>query len=119
MIHVACAFAFFHNWSHDRAYAHTAAQTQDIVGWEWGGGLYFNYLFTAAWIADVVRQWLRLDNSVRSSRMLGIAVHCFLAFMVVNATVVFGPPFWKWIGAGTVVAAGLLCWFRLRGERPV
>ena len=117
LIHVACAFAFFHNWSHDRAYAHTAAQTQDIVGWEWGGGLYFNYLFTAAWIADVVRQWLRIDGSVRSSRVRELALPLFLAFMVVNATVVFGPPLWKWIGVGVGLSAGLLYWFRRRGEQ--
>jgi hypothetical protein len=116
VIHVGCAFAFFYDWSHDRAYAHTAAQTQEIVGWDWGGGLYFNYLFTIAWIADVVRQWSDIDNGGRSSRRLDLAVQSFMAFMVLNATVVFGPPFWMWIGVGIGLAAGLLYWFRTRGD---
>ncbi len=115
-IHVGCAFTFFHDWSHDRAYAHTAAQTQEIVGWDWGGGLYFNYLFTIVWIADVIRQWIIFDNSIRSSRRLDLAVQSFMAFMIVNATVVFGPSFWQWIGVAFGLSMGLLLWFRTRGK---
>jgi hypothetical protein len=118
LIHVMCAFAFFHDWSHDRAYAHTAAQTQELVGWNWGGGLYFNYLFTIAWIADVVWWWLRSENVAANSRRLELAVQLFMAFMVLNATVVFGPPFWQWIGVGFGLAMWLLLWIRRRGKPP-
>lgn len=101
VVHVLCAFAFVHNWSHAEAYAHTAEQTQAVIGWDWGGGLYFNYLFTIVWIADVVRMWRNGDKSQNTPWR--IAAELFMAFMVVNATVVFGPPVWRWIGAGFFV----------------
>ncbi|MGE5193901.1 MAG: hypothetical protein ACM3U2_15515, partial [Deltaproteobacteria bacterium] len=40
-IHAACAFQIQHHWSHAEAYAHTTRQTEEFVGLEWGGGLYF------------------------------------------------------------------------------
>src|SRR5258708_31308395 len=43
--HVACAFAVYHHWSHDDAYARTARETAEMIGVDWGGGIYFNYLF--------------------------------------------------------------------------
>src|SRR5437899_2188707 len=46
LAHVATAFHFAHDWSHARAYAHTADRTWELTGWRWGGGLYVNYLFT-------------------------------------------------------------------------
>jgi hypothetical protein len=112
--HVVCAFAFFHEWSHRQAYAHTAAQTHDVVGWDWGGGLYFNYLFTVVWIADVTAWWCCDEPSGASTRPVQTAVHVFLAFMLFNATVVFGPWFWKWIGAAVGLFLMLLRWHRRR-----
>ena len=82
VIHVVCAFAFFHDWSHHRAYEQTAAQTNEVVGWNWGGGLYFNYFFTALWIADVVSVWFRPRRRTRSQPILSITVQLFLAFLV-------------------------------------
>ena len=31
----------------------SARQTAEVFGLDWGGGLYVNYAFTAAWVADV------------------------------------------------------------------
>jgi hypothetical protein len=118
LVHVVCACAFFHDWSHDRAYAHTAEQTLEVVGWNWGGGLYFNYLFTVVWFADVVWHWCRIDNGDRYPGLLGEVVHGFLAFMIINATCVFGPPFWKAVGVVFGLTMGLLLWIRWRGKPP-
>ena len=52
--HIASAFQHYHQWSHTVAYAETAEQTKEFVGWNWGGGLYLNYLFTLIWLGDVV-----------------------------------------------------------------
>ena len=46
LAHVYGAFAFMHGWSHASAYLETARQTQELFGLAWGGGIYFNYLFT-------------------------------------------------------------------------
>jgi hypothetical protein len=43
-----------------------------------------------------------------------IAAELFMAFMVVNATIVFGPPVWRWVGAGFIVFWGILLLLRKR-----
>src|SRR5688572_8202567 len=58
LVHVACAFSYFHHWSHDAAYRETARQTAELTGRHWGGGIYINYVFAAAWVAVVLRTWL-------------------------------------------------------------
>jgi hypothetical protein len=58
LAHVLCAFGFFHNWSHTAAYVETAHQTRELVGWNWGAGIFVNYLFTLVWLADVLWWWL-------------------------------------------------------------
>src|SRR5437588_6620968 len=58
VVHVAAAFSAFYHWSHVAAYRETARQTSDLFGIHWGGGLYFNYLFTAVWAGDVVWLWM-------------------------------------------------------------
>src|SRR5262245_41403779 len=52
-IHVGCAFQFDHQWSHAAAFAHTARQTAQVTGLDWGGGIYFNYLLMFLWAGDV------------------------------------------------------------------
>ena len=54
LVHVLCAFHFFHHWSHDAAYLDTAQKTAAMTGWNWGGGLYLNYLFALIWGIDVL-----------------------------------------------------------------
>lgn len=115
VFHVACAFGFRHHWSHAAAYGHTAEQTAAVTGIHWGGGLYFNYAFTAFWLADTVAWWQRgADSPYRSSSYFW-TLHSVFAFMMVNATIVFGPPFWKWAGIFVV----LLLAFEVRHRRTI
>lgn len=97
--HVAAAFHFAHGWSHEDAYRHTAA-TAGV-----GEGLYVNYLFVAVWGADAV--WLAISprSYAARPRWVGWAVHGFLGFIVLNATVVFGSTAARVVGI--VVALGL------------
>jgi hypothetical protein len=97
LLHVACAFQFFHHWSHSAALERTAEQTAEVTGWHWGGGLYINYLFTAVWLADTVSLWLLPANAARR-RWADIAVQAFMWFIVFNATVVFGHGLVRWFG---------------------
>src|SRR5437016_5284995 len=58
LAHVICAFSYYHAWSHAAAYRETARQTAELTGWQWGGGLYLNYLVALVWLADVLWWWL-------------------------------------------------------------
>ena len=84
LLHVGFAFQFFYGWSHSTAYRETARQTEELFGVHWGGGLYLNYLFTILWSADCALSWAPSF----SRRRLRVVIHAFLAFMVLNATVV-------------------------------
>ena len=105
LTHVICAFQFYHEWSHFAAYEHTARLTAVAVGIDWGGGLYLNYLFIGVWMADVTALW-RVGDAYIERRRVYWTVQAIVAFMIVNATIVFGPPFWKWVALA--VAVGLL-----------
>jgi hypothetical protein len=107
LVHIVFAFWLAHGWSHDAAVRHVAA----AGGFRWG--IVVNYLFAAVWLADVVWWWANPDGYASRPRWVGYAVHGFLAFVVFNATVVFGPPGWRVVDA---VLFGLLAvvWWRAR-----
>ncbi|MBW3539903.1 MAG: hypothetical protein KY476_06510 [Planctomycetes bacterium] len=112
LVHIVCALGIAHGWSHRAALEHTARRTDELLGWAWGGGLYFNYVFAAVWSADVFWWWLPRTPRPRTWTWF---VHIYLAFVVVNATVVFGPPFWKPLAA--VFTAGLLALWAICRQR--
>src|SRR5438876_5398952 len=68
LAHVACAFHYYHGWSQASAYRETARQTAEVFGLNWGGGLFVNYAFVAAWVADVVWWWRGDDLHRRQPR---------------------------------------------------
>ncbi len=115
LAHVACAFAFYHHWSHAEAYADTARQTAELTGWHWGGGLYLNYLFALAWIADVLWQWRVRGSSDGRPHWLASLWQGFFTFMVFNATVVFGKGPVRWLGIAICLGLGFASWQRKRG----
>lgn len=111
LAHVGAAFQFYHHWSHAAAYRHTARRTAEVVGLNWGGGLYWNYAFTVVWLADVVWMWV-WPESYRS-RWRG-AIYGFLGFMAFNATVVFETGLVRRAGLAGTVLLVLLLWTRRR-----
>lgn len=120
LIHVACAFQFYHHWSHAAAYTATAQQTAEVVGWDWGGGLYVSYVFSLVWLADVVWWWRGLERYETQPRAVAWTVQVFLAFIVFNATVVFGTGAVRWFGvAGSVLLIGLLGYAGWQSRRRV
>lgn len=105
LTHVACAFHYFHDWSHAAAVRHTAAETLRLVGVEFGLGLYFNHLFAAIWLTDAI-WWLAAPAAYAArGRRLALAVHAYMLFIVFNGAVVFedGPLRWAAIGACCLV----------------
>ena len=103
--HVVCAFSFYHDWSHAAAVHETARQTGEMTGFHWGGGIFLNYLFAIAWLADVLWWWFAPAKFARRSVRLTVAWHGFFFFMVFNGTVVFGTGPVRWFGA--LICAGL------------
>ena len=98
LAHFASSMGLAHDWSHQNALDHTAQQTEELTGWNWGGGIYFNYLFALVWSFDVL-MWWKTGPSWLDNRGYQIGLHCFFAFIIFNATIVFGPWYW-WPAAG-------------------
>ena len=114
LAHVVCAFVFFHGWSHDAAYRETARQTAELTGLRWGGGLFLNYLFALAWLADVLWWWLAPASFARRSPRLTAVWQGFFFFMVFNGTIVFGKGPVRWLGAAICAGLAALWWITRR-----
>ncbi len=98
LIHVGMAFHFYHHWSHEDA----VERTQRVSGF--GPGIYLSHGFTLVWLADVLC-WLGWPHRyARRPVWMGAALHGFLAFMIFNATVVFGEGWIRWAGGGLLAA---------------
>ena len=102
VVHTAAAFHFRHDWSPALAADHVAKRTEEVVGFYWAGGIWFNYALLLVWGVDVGLMW-----ADRRSNVWFWFVHGFLAMMVISATVVFGPAYW-WIAAGMFAVVGLI-----------
>src|SRR6185295_15058430 len=101
--HSAAAFQVRHGWSQGAALAETARQTAAVTGFDWGGGLYINYLFLALWTADAGWWWLRPATFDRRPKPLDRAVRAFLLFMFVNGAVVFAKGPIRAVGTAAVL----------------
>jgi hypothetical protein len=115
LAHVACAFHVYHGWSHESAYVETARQTGEVVGLDWGGGLFINYAIIIGWVIDVAWWWLAgLDSYRRRPWPLLAAWHGFLIFIIFNATVVFKDGFTRWAGLGVCLGLCVVGWLAAR-----
>ncbi|MCG8653889.1 MAG: hypothetical protein MI861_28880 [Pirellulales bacterium] len=114
LAHVILAFTFVHQWSHQQALDHTAAETARLTGWSRGEGLWVNYGFTVIWIADSFRITRAYLKRKPTSRRIDQLVGYFFAFIVFNATVVFGPAIYRYLAipVGLILAAAAV-----RGKR--
>ena len=97
VIHVAAAFHFEHGWDHASAFEHTAKRTNEMTGWNSGVGLYINELFLCLWVADTVWWWRDLAWPLTHRRVYWF-IQSIFAFLMFQATIVFGPFFWKPFG---------------------
>jgi len=114
VVHVSITFHLLHEWSHAAAYEHVMRRTREMTGLASGVGLYVNYAFGALWIADTLVWWRRLDWSEK--RVPYWIVQGVFAFLVIQATVVFGPWFWTPISVMVVIALIVL---KQRRPRPI
>lgn len=117
LAHFACAFNYYHAWSHASAYSETARQTAAVFGINWGGGLFINYTVALLWLADVASWWFAgLSSYRRRPWLLTLIWHSFLIFIIFNATVVFKDGLTRWIGV-LVCLTLLLSWFVINRQR--
>ena len=107
LVHIACAFHFYHGWSHQAALEHTAQQTSEQLGWPFAGGLYFNYVFVSVWGLDVLWWWSQPETYLRRPWMWQAGINGFLLFIVFQATVVFENGLTRW---AAVLLFALIGW---------
>jgi hypothetical protein len=109
LIHIAIAFWLAHGWSHDAAVEHV----REVGGF--GGGILASYLFVLIWLADVVWWWIKPTGRANRPRWVSWSVHCYLAFIVLNATVIFGAPERRLIYVVIFLVPGILFLIKRRG----
>lgn len=109
--HFISAFQFYHGWSHATAYRDTARQTEEVFGFNWGGGLFINYALLIAWMLDIGWWWRNGLDSYRKRPWPVVALwHGFFIFIIFNATVVFGDGIVRWVGLAICLLL-TLAWF--------
>lgn len=123
LLHAMAAFHFYHHWSHQAAYEATSRETAEVVGFDWGGGLYANYAFALLWVADAGWWWFAPDRYLSRPRWLEWTVQGYFGFIAFNATVVFGTGTIRWIGLGACMGLALVLgysrqWHRLTASKP-
>lgn len=101
--HVLSAFHFYHHWSHAHVLRHTAEQTEALIGWAFGEGVYFSYGFLLLWIADVVWWWLHRVSYGERNAVLHWCVHAYLFFIAFNGAIVFEAGVTRWFGVPVCV----------------
>ena len=119
--HVACAFHFYHGWSHQAAWETTAQQTEELIGWRYGDGIYFSYLFLFVWVFDVVSSWGHKPVSQapvatapaqasgwRFRPLWQACVHAYLFFIAFNGAIVFEDGTIRWAGIAACLLLGVL-----------
>jgi hypothetical protein len=115
LVHVAAAFQFHHGWSHAVAYAQTARRTAAVTGLKWGGGIFLNYALTLWWPADAIAVCVAARRCRPLPRWYMRTTDLFFAFMMVNATIVFGSRWWLAAAIGWLVVVVVIRRRRRRG----
>ena len=108
--HVALAFHLGHGWSH----ADAVARVEAVSGF--GPGIWVSHLFLMIWTAEVAWMWLGNASYRDRPRWLAAAVFAFMAFIVFNATVVYGS--WPARLFGMAIFAGIAWRQVLRSAAP-
>ena len=82
------------------AYQDTAEKIKAAIGWRFGGGIYFNYLFLLMWLADAIWWWIAPAGYTKRGKVVNLLVYGYLFFIAFNGVVVFGHGATRWTGLG-------------------
>ena len=102
--HVLFAFGLAHGWSHGHAFR----RVEHVGGY--GEGIFVSHAFAVVWVADAVWWCVNPSGYARRPWRARVAVHGFLAFVVFNSTVVFGPPATQVVSAVLFGVLAVLLW---------
>jgi hypothetical protein len=114
--HSLGALATFHHGSHAEALQSTAEQTEEMLGIAFAAGLYFNYVFVAAWLFDASWRIIAPANYLRLPAAYHFGLTGFLVFIAFNGAVVFKSGMFRWAGIASI--AGLLSIWLLQRWTP-
>jgi hypothetical protein len=101
-VHVLFAFGLAHEWSHGHAFR----RVEEVGGF--GEGIFVSHAFLLVWAADAL--WWCVAPTGYGARPAWVrrTIHGFLAFVVFNSTVVFGPLETR-IGGMAIFVVLLVC----------
>jgi hypothetical protein len=108
ILHVACAFEFYHDWSHAAAWKATARDTAALFNINWGGGLLVNYALIACWTIDIAQLWWAPQRARNRASWLLIAWYGSFIAISFFATVVFESGPTRWLGLAATCCALML-----------
>lgn len=90
-----------------------------MLGWEFGYGVYFNYLFLLLWAVDVSWWWFSPVGYLQRRRWISVSIQVFFLFVMINGAIVFvrGPT--RWVSILALCLLGILSRRRLLGKTEV
>ena len=103
--HAVAAMHLFHHWSLEHAIADTARQTGELMGVEFGQGIWFSFLLIGVWWGDILWAWLAPQSHARRPAWLTYALHGYAFFILFNGAIVFERGVTRPVG---VVVCGLV-----------
>jgi len=112
LYHSIGALLAFHEGSHDAAFKSTAKQTEDMLGFSFGIGLYVNYLFVSVWLLDALFRFLKPEAYHKMGAYFHWTVYSFLSFIAINGTVVFKDGWIRWLTLAAIT--GLVAMWLVR-----
>lgn len=116
IVHILIAMGWRHDWSHTSALAATAAQTGDVYGLDWGGGVYVNYVFVVLWMFAVLGRrgcWGEQHGAGRPPHAIVWAGRWVFLIIIANAAIIFAGGWRRLLGV-TIVAALAGAWLHAR-----
>ncbi len=119
LAHVMSSFHFVHQWSHRNAYLATAKETHELMGVEFGGGVYFNYVFLVAWAVHVGCTWFPAAANHPVTRTLLQLCLLYMLFIAFNGVIVFKAGWLRAAGIAATVVLLVVAANRWLGTRKV
>ena len=103
--HMILSLAIRHGWSHRAALESTAMQTEAVYGVAFGGGVYVNYIFLGAWVAETAWWGFRPSHYFTRTAAITWTLRIFYFVVLLNAAVIFAT---RWLFG--LVLMSVLVW---------